>query len=135
MRRTLIDAGPLVALFDRDDVDHERCVAVSRHLRGEVVTVWPVITEASHLLADVPRAQDALLAKIETGDLVLADLTAADVPILRALIQKYQDQPMDLADAAVVRVAAREGIAEIFTLDRYFRTYRGARGRAFTLRP
>ena len=135
MRRTLIDAGSLVALFDRDDVDHERCVAVSRHLRGEVVTVWPVITEASHLLADVPRAQDALLAKIETGDLVLADLTAADVPILRALIQKYQDQPMDLADAAVVRVAAREGIAEIFTLDRYFRTYRGARGRAFTLRP
>lgn len=135
MRRTLIDAGPLVALFDRDDVDHERCVAVSRHLRGEVVTVWPVITEASHLLADVPRAQDALLAKIETGDLVLADLTAADVPILRALIQKYQDQPMDLADAAVVRVAAREGIAEIFTLDRYFRTYRGARGRAFTLKP
>jgi len=97
--------------------------------------VWPVITEASHLLADVPRAQDALLAKIETGDLVLADLTAADVPILRALIRKYQDQPMDLADAAVVRVAAREGIAEIFTLDRYFRTYRGARGRAFTLRP
>ena len=135
MRRTLIDAGPLVALFDRDDVDHERCVAVSRHLHGEVVTVWPVITEASHLLADVPRAQDALLAKIETGDLVLADLTAADVPILRALIQKYQDQPMDLADAAVVRVAAREGITEIFTLDRHFRTYRGARGRAFTLRP
>ena len=135
MRRTLIDAGPLVALFDRDDVDHERCVAVSRHLHGEVVTVWPVITEASHLLADVPRAQDALLAKVETGDLVLADLTAADVPILRALIRKYQDQPMDLADAAVVRVAVREGITEVFTLDRHFRTYRGTRGRAFTLKP
>ncbi|HEY6071798.1 MAG TPA: hypothetical protein VIV15_00025 [Anaerolineales bacterium] len=135
MKRTLIDAGPLIALFDRDDIDHERCVAVSRHLHGEVVTVWPVITEASHLLADVPRAQDALLAKVETGDLVLADLTAADVPILRALIQRYQDQPMDLADAAMVRVAAREGITEVFTLDRHFRTYRGARGRAFTLKP
>ena len=135
MRRTLIDTGPLVATFDRDDADHDRCVAVLRHLHGELVTVWPVITEASHLLADVPRAQDALLTKIETGDLALADLTAADVSILRALIQKYQDQPMDLADAAVVRVAAREGISEIFTLDRHFRTYRGARGRAFTLRP
>lgn len=135
MRRTLVDTGPLVALIDRGDADHERCVNVSRHMQGDLVTVWPVITEASYLLADVPLARDTLLAKIETQDLVVAGLTAADVPALRTLMRKYRDQPMDLADAAVVCVAVREGITEVFTLDRHFRTYRVARGRAFTVRP
>lgn len=135
MRRTLVDTGPLVALIDRGDADHERCVAVARRLRGELVTVWPVITEAAYLLADVPDAQDALLAKVETQDLVVADLTAADVPSIRALMRKYGDLPMDLADAALVRIAAREGINEVFTLDRHFRTYRGARGRPFVVKP
>lgn len=135
MRRILADTGPLVALIDRGDADHERCVNATRHMPGDLVTVWPVITEASYLLEDVPLAQDALLAKIETQDLTVAELTAADVPALRALIRRYRDQPMDLADAALVRVAVREGISEVFTLDRHFRTYRAARGRPFTMRP
>jgi hypothetical protein len=38
---------------------------------------------------------------------------------------KYSDQPMDLADAALVRVAEREGIRKIFTVDkRDFGVYR-----------
>ena len=135
MRRTLVDTGPLVALMDRGDADHDRCVTASRGIRGELVTVWPVITEASCLLADVPDAQDMLLAKVEAQDFVVADLTAADVAILRSLMRRYRDQPMDLADAALVRVAARDGITEIFTLDRHFQTYRAARGRPFTVKP
>jgi len=31
---------------------------------------------------------------------------------------KYADRPMDLADAALVRVAEREGVRRIFTPDR-----------------
>lgn len=135
MRRTLVDTGPLVALIDRGDADHERCAGAARQMRGELVTVWPVITEAACLLADAPRAQDTMLAKIETQDLVVADLTAADVPVLRTLMRRYRDQPMDLVDAALVCVAVREGITEVFTLDRHFRTYRAARGRAFAVRP
>jgi predicted nucleic acid-binding protein len=37
---------------------------------------------------------------------------------LRALMEKYRDLPMDLADAALVRVAERERIRDVFTLDR-----------------
>jgi len=37
---------------------------------------------------------------------------------MRQLMQKYRDLPMDLADAALVRIAEREGIRRIFTLDR-----------------
>jgi predicted nucleic acid-binding protein len=43
---------------------------------------------------------------------------------------------MDLADAALVRVAERESLTEIFTLDRtHFRTYRPGRRRSFSILP
>ena len=135
MSRTLVDTGPLVALIDRGDEHHERCVKALKQIRGELVTVWPVITEASYLLADVPLAHDMLLAKVEAEELTIADLTSADVPSIRALMRKYRDQPMDLADAAVVCAAIRDSITEVFTLDRHFRAYRAAHGRSFTLRP
>jgi uncharacterized protein len=41
------------------------------------------------------------------------------------LMRKYADRPMDLADAALLRVAEREGIRKIFTVDRRdFSAYR-----------
>lgn len=36
----------------------------------------------------------------------------------RELMEKYQDLPMGFADAALVRVAEREKIRRIFTIDR-----------------
>jgi len=40
-------------------------------------------------------------------------------------MRKYADRPMDLADAALLRVAEREGIRKIFTIDRKdFSVYR-----------
>ena len=49
---------------------------------------------------------------------------------MRALMEKYRDLPMDLADAALVRVAERHSVTEIFTLDRkHFTIYRAGRGR------
>jgi len=55
---------------------------------------------------------------------------------MRRLMQKFRALPMDFADATLVRVAEREGIQEIFTLDRrHFAVYRPARGQAFTIIP
>ncbi len=45
-------------------------------------------------------------------------LDTADVPRMRELMAKYGDRPMDLADAALVRVAEREGLDTIFTVDK-----------------
>ncbi len=48
-----------------------------------------------------------------------------DVPRIRELMKKYANRPMDLADAALLRVAEREGIRKIFTVDRRdFSVYR-----------
>ena len=48
-----------------------------------------------------------------------------DVPRIRELMKQYADRPMDLADAALIRVAEREGIRQFFTIDRKdFSVYR-----------
>ena len=75
-------------------------------------------TEAMYLLNDLPKAQEALWEMLERGVLQFLPLDLTDVPRMRELMSKYADRPMDLADAALVRVAEREGIQKIFTVDR-----------------
>jgi uncharacterized protein len=121
----LVDAGPLVALVDADDQFHKKCVVTLKGLREPLVTVWPPVTEAMYLLGDLPKAQEALWEMLARGVLRLLPLDVADVPRIRELMSKYADRPMDLADAALVRVAEREGIRNFFTVDRKdFKVYR-----------
>ena len=55
----------------------------------------------------------------------LLPLGLDDVPRMRELMRKYSDRQMDLADAALIRVAEREGIRRFFTVDRKdFAVYR-----------
>ena len=121
----LVDAGPLVAVMDADDQHHGACVAAGRAIREPIGTVWPVLAEVMHLLRDQPKAQIGVWEMIERGALTLLPLDVSDVPRIRELIAKYADCPMDLADAALIRVAEREGVRKIFTVDRQdFAVYR-----------
>ena len=136
MRAVLVDAGPLVALIDKADSSHEACVAALRALRDPLVTVWPAFTEAMYLLGQSWQGQKALWSRLETEALAMAPLDDSDAPRMRELMEKYRDLPMDLADAALVRVAERESLTEIFTLDRrHFSVYRSGRRRRFSIVP
>jgi predicted nucleic acid-binding protein len=132
----LIDAGPLVAILHRDDRNHERCVEALRSLRDRVGTTWAVLSEAMHLLRFSWEAQDGLWDLILTAALHLIPIDTTDVPRMRQLMQKYKDLPMDLADATLVRVAEREGIGRVFTIDRRdFALYRPAKMGRFQIIP
>ena len=131
----LVDAGPLVAILHRDDRRHRECVQALRALRPPLGTTWPVVTEAMYLLGFSTEAQDELWGLIESGRLHLLGLDASDAPRMRALMRKYRDLPMDLADASLVAVAERDGVNRVFTLDhRDFGVYRLAKlGRFSTI--
>lgn len=132
----LVDAGPLVALLHRDDRNHDLCVRTLRSLREALGTAWPVVTEAMYLLDFSSRAQDALWAMIDSEALGLLSLDSSDAPRMRDLMRKYRDLPMDIADAALVRIAEREGIRRVFTIDRRdFSVYRPARIGRFSVIP
>jgi predicted nucleic acid-binding protein len=123
---TLTDAGPLVALIDAGDPDHDRCRQTLERLELPLLTTWPAFTEAMYLLGQVAGwpGQDALWAMIRRSALTLAEL---DLPLaLRSaeLMNRYRDHPMDLADATLVALAESRDLRTIFTLDEHFGTYR-----------
>lgn len=135
MRGVLVDAGPLVAWLDRRDRNHARSVEALRGVLDPLVTVWPVLVEAMDLL-ETWTEQAALWALVEAGPIRLAPLDDDDVPRLRELMAKYRDLPMDLADAALVHVAERDGYRRILTIDRRdFEVYRVAGRERFTILP
>lgn len=135
MADVLVDASALVALLDRDDRSHAACVEALATIRDGLTTVWPAFTEAIHLVGDFPNAQDALLAMLEDGVLRMAALDDMDVPRMKALMRKYRDTPMDFADAALVRVAERDGLNRILTFDRHFIAYALPRRARFVVIP
>jgi len=125
-----------VALIHADDRHHAACRATLASIREPLASVWPVITEAMYLLGFSPDAQDALWRLLERDAVKILLLDAADAPRMRELMRKYRDLPMDLADAALVRVAEREGISRVFTIDRRdFELYRPRGVRRFTILP
>ena len=136
MPAVLVDTGPLVALLDRSDPYHLSCQESLSSLDDSLVTVWPVLTEAMYLLRAYWQAQDALWEMIESGAVQIISLGIDDIPRMRELMRKYRDLPMDLADAGLVRVAERERLRRIFTLDRRdFQVYRPSRIGRFAIIP
>jgi len=62
---------------------------------------------------------------VDAGPLQLQPLDQDDVPRMRELMREYSDHPMDMADAAPLRGAEREGIHTIFTVGKKdFAVYR-----------
>jgi predicted nucleic acid-binding protein len=134
----LTDTGPLVALLDSSDSNHVRCVAAGRNVAaGPMEMTWPCFTEAMYLLGSVGgyRYQEKALGLRSTGRLTLLDLTPAHIDRVAELMRKYQDTPMDLADASLVAIAESRRDRRLFTLDGHFRVYRLADGSSLDLIP
>ena len=133
----LVDAGPLVAVIDRGESDHQACALALSSLTGPMVTTWPALTEAIYLLGSAGgwSAQDALWELLDRGDLQLVDLDESMRKRSRALMAKYQDLPMDLADATLVAAAEALNVKRVFTLDSDFRVYRFRSKQAFEIIP
>lgn len=133
----LTDAGPLVAIIDRKDADHDLCVAALKTLRGPMLTAWPALVEAMYLLGSRAgfKGQEAILRLVGRGDLVIGELGKKDIDRCRTLMDKYQDLPMDFADAALVTLSEKHRTRRVFTLDTDFRSYRTSGRRHFDITP
>ena len=125
-----------MALIHADDRHHAGCKDTLKKIREPLGTVWPAITEAMYLLGFSHEGQDALWRLLETDAVRILPLESTDVGRMRELMRKYRDLPMDLADAALVRIAEREKVSRIFTIDRRdFELYRPRGVRRFTILP
>jgi predicted nucleic acid-binding protein len=120
----LCDTGPLVALIDRMDPYHARCVKALDSLPvAAFVTTWPCLTEAMYLLrrAGGSDAQDELWGYLADG-FVLLDLPGPDDwRRVQELVSQYKDLPLDIADASLVVTAERLRDWRLFSLDQRLR--------------
>ncbi|HJZ98311.1 MAG TPA: PIN domain-containing protein [Candidatus Solibacter sp.] len=114
----LVDTGPIVAVLVESDEHHEACIEQLRQIRPPLFTCWPVITEAAWLLRAYPDAMRRLLASFDGRPFQILPLGEADLSAIASILAKYRNLEIQLADAALLHLANREGIDSIFTLDR-----------------
>ena len=136
MRSALLDTGFLVALLDRNERNHERCVAVLKAFSGDLLTTEPVLTEAMYLLGPSWRAQKSCIEFVLRGGAVLVPQSSASLTRAASLMEKYSNVPMDFADATLVVLAEETGADEVLTLDRRgFSAYRMHGRKSFSILP
>ena len=135
---TLCDTGPLVALIDRGDANHQRCLEVLESLPpSPLQTTWPCWVEAIYLVGRVGGfgSQEKLWTYIADGLVRLIPPDPEEWRRIWALMDRYRDLPMDLADASLVAAAERLGLRRIFTLDSHFYAYRIHDSKSFEVVP
>ena len=121
----IIDAGPLVALFDRSELLHQVCRNALLQLRSPLITTWPALTEAFYFLKGWKSGQRELWDFILSGGLRIDTIPADRWSRMRELMEKYSDLPMDFADASLVALSEIYKVKTIFTLNRTdFSVYR-----------
>ena len=124
-----MDTGPLAALFDPQDEQHNRCRLTLREIREPILTTTPVLTEVFHMLGPASIGSDRLREFVEEGGLSVWFLDRAWLTRAFELMEAYANHPMDLADASLVVAAEALGTRRVFTIDRKdFETYRVRRG-------
>ncbi len=127
MARVLVDTGAIVALINRSDRHHAAMAAWFATMRGELLTTEAVITETAYVLAASPVHQRAALMWVQRARSagVLSVEAVADHGTLSAIIGRYASLPCDYADATLIELAERTGVAAIATVDRRdFSVYR-----------
>lgn len=131
----LADSGFWVALLSARDKHHAAAVhAMEEHQAEAFVTTWPVLTEACYLLSAqaTVEQQQRFLKQVCNGGCQLHDFPVKALDRMAALMHKYRDLPMDLADASLVLLAEEFDEGRILSTDeRDFNTYRWKNSKPF----
>ena len=127
MRNTLIDAGPLIALFDKSDKYHFKAIRFIKEIENQLWSTWPVLTEVCHMLDFNTQAQQTFLIWIQRGAIKIVDLNQDHLARIIELTRKFNDVPMDLADASLIVASEKISCLEIASIDSDFYVYRDIR--------
>jgi len=133
VKSVLLDTGVIVALLDRSEQHHARCVEALETLDQPLATCEAVIAESCYLLRGIAGAPETVLANVEQGIFQIPLQLNRTAASIRAILRKYRDVPADLADACLVHLADELETGEILTLDSDFARYRWRRNRAFQM--
>ena len=119
--KKIADSGFLIAALDKSDHYHSWARTI---LEKEEPPWWVCESVVAEVCASIGTAEP-MLEMLHLGDLELEFSLARDTTEVLALVRKYRDQKMDLADACVVRMSELFQGSMVYTVDRKdFAVYR-----------
>jgi uncharacterized protein len=134
----ILDAGPMVALADRDDPLAPRILEILAREPGRLVMPAPTSAEVDYMLGRRfgSRARRAFLADLAAGRYEVAALVSEEYPEIVSIDARYADLELGLADCSAVVLARRFKTRRVLTFDeRHFRTVSPLQGGSFELLP
>ena len=129
----LMDAGPLIAVFNKNDKHYKDCISFLSNYQGDIFTTEPVLTEVIYLLRRFPSAPQKVIDFIINAPIKLVPFSEERLLRCSKLMEQYANVPMDFADASLVALGEEFGISDIFTLDSDFSIYRMRKGVPFNI--
>lgn len=132
------DTSGLLALFNRRERWHQAAVKVVDAEEDPLVVSPYVVAELDYLVATREGivAELAVLEELSSGAYVLAEIGDRDLRRAAAVVERYRDQALGVADASIIVLAERFGTRSVLTLDhRHFDGVRPLAGGRFRLLP
>lgn len=134
----IVDTSALLAFFDTDEPDHEAASAVLGGATEPLVVSPYVVAELDYLVASRlgVSAEIAVLRELTGGAWDLPAIDVDELALARAVIERYADQNIGVADASNVILAERYRTRTIVTMDhRHFDVLRPLGGGRFRILP
>ena len=123
IKAVLLDAGPWVAYLRRAD-QHHVWAREQFSAREEFVSCEAVLAEVCARLQYYGNDPLVALEFVKSGVVTLDFDLQSELISVENLMRKYRDQPMDLADACLVRMTELEPRSLVVTTDEDFKVYR-----------
>jgi predicted nucleic acid-binding protein len=132
----ILDAGPLVALIDRGDPDHARCLELINSATELRVVPVCALVEVEYQLRPWRGGFAGLMADVNEGRLSVHLPDKRELARAASLVEAYADLPLGLVDGSVMACVERLGEPKLATLDhRHFSIVRPAHVKHLRLLP
>jgi predicted nucleic acid-binding protein len=131
VKPVLLDTGVIVALLDRSERFHPRCVEAVEVLAAPLITCEAVIAESCYLLRRFPGAAEAVMENVALGIFQIPFQLTRQAREVKRILQRYRDRAIGLADACLIHLAGELHTGEILTLDSDFAVYRWGANKPF----
>jgi uncharacterized protein len=122
--KIIADTGVIVAFLDKRDNRHDWTIEQMKVLPAPYAVCESVITESCFLLNRLHNGKNNVLAMLKAGLLTIDFSLSAEIEAVQTLMNKYDNVPMSLADACLVRMCELTDNSTVFTLDSDFQIYR-----------
>jgi len=134
----LLDTSGVLSALDASDRRHAASAQALRDAVAPRILSPFVLAELDYLLATrvSTRIQRSFLGEVAAGAYRLEAFDIEDIAEANAVLDRYPDLSLGIADASLVVLARRHDVTDILTLDeRHFRAVRAIGDRPFRILP